>query len=128
MLKGAKFRFKISEIDDSLLVLADNKLDILFTNLFVNEILSRDGEIRISIDTTSVDDQVEVQIVTDGSRPADSELDQLLTTDIPDVTTLNLNLFSVRLLLERYRSSTEYSRHDYADRNEYVIRLHRYKE
>ncbi|MGV9170321.1 MAG: hypothetical protein ACOC38_10330, partial [Promethearchaeia archaeon] len=115
-------------IDDSLLVLADNKLDILFTNQFVNEILSRDGEIRISIDATSVDDQVEVQIVTDGSRPTDSELDQLLITEIPEVTTLNLNLFSIRLLLERYRSSIEYSRNDDEDWNKYVIRLRKYKE
>lgn len=128
MLNGAKFRFKIGEIDDSLLVLADNKLDILFTNQFVNEILSRDGEIRISIDATSVDDQVEVQIVTDGSRPTDSELDQLLITEIPEVTTLNLNLFSIRLLLERYRSSIEYSRNDDEDWNKYVIRLRKYKE
>lgn len=128
MLKGTKFRFEISEIDDSLLVRADNKLDIVFTNLFVNEILSRKGEILISVECALIGNQVEVRVVTDGSRPADSELDQLLITDIPDVTTLNLNLFSVRLLLERYRSSIEYSRHDDADRNEYVIRFHRYKE
>lgn len=128
MLKGANFRFEIKELHDNLLVRADNKLDILFTNLFVNEILSREGEVLISVETILADNQVEIQIVTDGARPTDSELHQLMTTDIPDATTLNLNLFSVRLLLERYRSSIEYSRDEEKNRNEYVIKLHKYVE
>jgi hypothetical protein len=128
MLKGTNFRFEISEIHDTLLVRADNKLDILFTNIFVNEILSREGEVLVSVETAVVGNQVEVRIGTDGARPTDSEIDQLLTTDIPDATTLNLNLFSARLLLERYHSSIEYYRNEDQDRNEYVIKLYKYDE
>ncbi|TFG12715.1 HAMP domain-containing histidine kinase [Candidatus Thorarchaeota archaeon] len=123
MLPTAKFRIMIDEPRDEILVMADGKLDIAFTNLFTNEILSREGQIDIFVTPVESDSNVRIQIKSNGSKPTGLELEQLMTDVVPNVNTLNLNLFNIRLLLKRYNGSIQYRMDEDSEKNVYTIIL-----
>jgi len=123
MLPNAKFRIMIDDQRDEIFVMADDKLDIVFTNLFTNEILSREGEVDIFVTPVKSASDVRIQIKSDGSKPTELELEQLLTDEVPNINTLNLNLFNIRLLLQRYNGKIQYRLDDDSAKNVYTILL-----
>ena len=98
----------LSPSNESVEVLADDNIDLLFTGLYSHCLLGvYRNKVKVSVSYRAEQMSVVVELViTDGPSPHDM-VEFFKSKGLPDVVKLDLDMYMARLLLERYGASVE---------------------
>ncbi|TFF91080.1 HAMP domain-containing histidine kinase [Candidatus Thorarchaeota archaeon] len=113
------------DVEKDLMVEADAMLGVLFANVIIQAVrlASRTpAEIGIS---AAVADEVRLRIKSPGTTLSEADKRFLVGSDIPELSTLNIHLYTARVLADRYGGRIEYSRMIDEDANLFEIVLKR---
>jgi signal transduction histidine kinase len=94
--------------DDEVRIWADDNIDLLFTGLFSHCVLGpgRSADC-VSVRCLTEDNRVVVEVEVKTGSSVDGMREFLQSKDLPEVVTLDLDIYMTRLLLHRYGASVD---------------------
>jgi len=94
--------------DDDAKVLADGNIDLLFTGLFSHCVLGPEGSpTSVSVRCRTEENRVTVELEIKKGTSVNVMIEFLQGEGLPDMITLDLDMYMTRLLLHRYSASVE---------------------
>ncbi|MHA1637201.1 MAG: hypothetical protein ACTSUB_04220 [Candidatus Thorarchaeota archaeon] len=101
---------------------ADDLLELLFLSLIVYLFKSRrENEIRISMSIKPTPDVLEVTIHSRGKKHSQDVQEFLDRTDVPDNITIDLELYTTRLMMKRYGGLITHHYDSSTESNRYIL-------
>ena len=112
------------EDNEEVWIKADGLLEAVFLNLlsFISRSIEK-KEIDVSIGFVEIDGYVDIQVAYSGN-PLSEDIETSVFHELNLLkTTLNLDLYSVKILMDYYEGTFEYHRLDEPDSNQFVLRF-----
>lgn len=111
-------------IDKRLIVRADMMLTDLFANLIIQAYrLASEDHIQLKISGSPQNGEVSIYIESCGRPLSDADKRFLIGSDLPELSTLNIHLYTARILIDRYGGQIRYFRKENESKNIFEINL-----
>ncbi len=111
-------------IDKSLIVRADMMLTDLFANLIIQAYrLAPEDDVELKSSGSSQNGVVNIYIESRGRSLSDGDERFLTSSDLPELSTLNIQLYAARILIDRYGGQISYFRRETENKNIFRITL-----
>ncbi|MHA1906372.1 MAG: hypothetical protein ACW98Y_03680 [Candidatus Thorarchaeota archaeon] len=120
------FEEDINLPQDSIRVVADEFLDLVFLNIFTY-LCGQAEDPKLSLQSQEEGELFAIDIQSKGSAMPDDIYNSLFSNLEPSRTTLSLDLFIVRILMSKYNGTIQYIRNDESNVNIFMLTFRKSK-
>jgi hypothetical protein len=112
------------DIDQDLMVRGDAMLSVLLANMIIQAVrLAQESPAELKLHSSVQSEEVTIYIESEGAPLSVADRRFLTGSDIPELSTLNIHLYTARILADRYSGKIIYSRKEETRNNVFEIIL-----